>query len=193
MCIRDSPKVLLYHKPANQICSRKDPNDRETVFQHLPRLKYDRWIQVGRLDFNTSGLLLFTNHGELAHRLMHPSFEITREYAVRVMGTVTPHMLRQLKSGVRLDDGPAKFDTLKLVGGEGINQWYQVSLHEGRNREVRRLWESFDGITVSRLIRTQFANILLPRDLPRGRWRVLSKLEIQRLGDQVKLRFSATS
>jgi len=183
------PKVLMYHKPADQICTRKDPEDRETVFDRLPRLRYDRWIQVGRLDLTTSGLLLFTNHGELAHRLMHPSYQMTREYAVRVMGEVTATMLQQLKAGVELEDGVAKFETLKPAGGDGINQWFQVSLHEGRNREVRRMWEHFEGLTVSRLIRTKFANLELPRDLPRGRWRSLSKLDIQKLGDQVKLSF----
>jgi 23S rRNA pseudouridine2605 synthase len=184
------PKVLIYHKPDGQISTRSDPEDRDTVFDRLPRLKDDRWIQVGRLDYNTSGILLFTNHGELAHRLMHPSYEVEREYAVRVMGEVTRGMLKELRAGIALDDGMAKFDDLKEAGGTGMNRWYNVTLHEGRNREVRRLWESFEGIRVSRLIRTSFANIKLPRETSRGRWEFATRLQIQRLGDLVKLDFN---
>lgn len=183
------PKVLLYYKPEGEICTMDDPEGRKTVFQALPKLRGKRWIMVGRLDLNTMGILLFTTHGELANRLMHPKYQIEREYAVRVRGHVTNSMLTRLRTGVELEDGVAHFDTVTPVGGEGTNYWYNVTLKEGKYREVRRLWESQEGIQVSRLTRVRFANILLPRDMRRGNWEYLSKLEIQKLGDLVQLTF----
>jgi 23S rRNA pseudouridine2605 synthase len=167
-------RVLLYHKPEGEICSRKDPENRPTVFDRLPLLRNSRWISVGRLDFNTSGVLLLTNDGELAHRLMHPSKEIEREYAVRVQGQVSPAMLKNLKEGVALEGVPARFEVITDAGGEGSNHWYHVLVKEGRNRVVRKLWES-QGVKVSRLIRIRFGSITLPRALRRGRWMELEK------------------
>ncbi|MCD8524685.1 MAG: pseudouridine synthase [Gammaproteobacteria bacterium] len=183
------PKVLLYYKPEGEVCTQKDPEGRKTVFQSLPRLQGKRWMMVGRLDINTMGLLLFTTHGELANRLMHPRYEIEREYAVRVRGPITHAMLTRLRTGVELSDGIAHFDSVTLVGGQGTNQWFHVVLKEGRNREVRRLWESQEGIQVSRLTRVRFGHIVLPRDMFRGRWEYLSVLDIQKLGDLVGLTF----
>lgn len=160
-------RVLAYYKPEGEICAVTDPQDRATVFSNLPRLKNARWINIGRLDINTSGLLLFTTDGELANRLMHPKYEVEREYAVRVFGAVTPAQLNQLRRGVKLEDGMASFQSLKAQGGEGLNQWYHVSLTEGRNREVRRMWEAID-VKVSRLIRIRYGNVLLPKGLERG-------------------------
>lgn len=182
------PKVLMYYKPEGQVCTMDDPEGRNTVFDRLPRLRQGRWVMIGRLDINTMGLLLFTTHGELAHRLMHPSYEIEREYAVRIRGEVSASMLTQLRTGVELEDGIAKFDSVVHQGGEGLNQWYHVTLKEGRNREVRRLWES-QGLTVSRLIRLRFGNVSLPREVMRGRWEYLTKLQVHKLGDLVKLDF----
>lgn len=173
-------RILMYHKPVGEICTRSDPEGRPTVFDHLPLLRNQRWIAIGRLDFNTAGLLLFTNDGELANRLMHPSAEIEREYAVRVLGEVNKEMLGKLKKGVELEDGFANFAEIIDAGGEGANHWYHVTLKEGRNRIVRRLWES-QGITVSRLIRIRFGNIQLPRTLRLGRWEDLEKVEIENL------------
>ncbi|MDM8545729.1 pseudouridine synthase [Candidatus Venteria ishoeyi] len=181
-----TPRVLLYHKPAGEICSRSDPEGRPTIFDALPPIREGRWIAVGRLDLNTSGLLLFTNDGELANRLMHPSREIERIYAVRVLGEVKPEQLKQMKDGVILEDGKASFTYIRDVGGEGANHWYEVSLREGRNREVRRLWESQE-IQVSRLIRTTFAGIGLPRSLRTGHSLALEDTEMRQLYKLVAL------
>jgi 23S rRNA pseudouridine2605 synthase len=172
-------RVLMYHKPEGEICTRSDPQNRPTVFDHLPVLRKGRWIAIGRLDLNTSGLLLFTTDGELAHQLMHPSGEIEREYAVRVFGEVTSAMLKNLKRGVMLDDGNASFKEIEFKGGAAQNRWYHVVICEGRNREVRRLWESQPGIKVSRLIRVRFGDIPLPPLLRPGKWRELEKEEIE--------------
>ena len=174
------PRVVLYHKPEGEIVSRDDPEGRETVFDALPRMNGGRWIAVGRLDFNTSGLLLFTSSGELANRLMHPRYEMVREYAVRVLGDLTEEKLEQLREGVELDDGPAHFDSIEDGGGQGANHWYRVSLSEGRNREVRRMFEAV-GTTVSRLIRVRYGPFLLPPYLKRGKTRELEDTEVESL------------
>ena len=166
-------RVILYHKPIGEICTRHDPDGRETIFDHLPRLKHGRWIAIGRLDINTSGLLLLTTNGELANRLMHPSSEVEREYAVRVLGEVKHETLKVLTQGVLLEDGKAKFESILDSGGDGANHWYHVVLHEGRNREVRRLWEAV-GCTVSRLSRVRFGPVSLPRSIRPGKWQDLS-------------------
>ncbi len=170
-------RVLVYHKPEGELCSRSDPEGRPTVFDHLPMLRNGRWITVGRLDYNTSGLLLLTNDGELANRLMHPSSEIEREYASRIQGEVSPNILKKLRKGVKLEDGYAQFHEISDAGGEGTNHWYHVLVKEGRNRVVRRLWES-QGLTVSRLIRVRFGSLCLPRNLRRGKWLELEPTEV---------------
>jgi 23S rRNA pseudouridine2605 synthase len=167
-------RVLCYHKPAGEVCSRHDPEGRTTVFERLPSTKRGRWINIGRLDFNTAGLLLFTTDGELAYRLMHPSYNIEREYAVRILGEVDKEILKRLQEGVQLDDGMAHFNKIVYAGGNGANHWYHVSLNEGRNHEVRRLWES-QGVTVSRLIRIRFGPISLPRQLWAGHYIELNR------------------
>ncbi|MRJ42411.1 23S rRNA pseudouridine(2605) synthase RluB [Idiomarina sp. FenBw--71] len=179
-------RVLMYHKPEGELCTRRDPEGRPTVYDKLPRMQGARWVAVGRLDVNTSGLLLFTTDGELANRLMHPGHEIEREYAVRVFGDVDDAMLRKLKKGVQLEDGPAAFKEIKRGGGEGMNQWFRVMLTEGRNREVRRLWES-QGVQVSRLMRVRYGNIKLEQGLPQSGWGELSLTQINYLRELVGL------
>ncbi|RWU11719.1 23S rRNA pseudouridine(2605) synthase RluB [Pseudidiomarina gelatinasegens] len=179
-------RVLMYHKPEGELCTRKDPEGRPTVYDRLPRMQGSRWVAVGRLDVNTSGLLLFTTDGELANRLMHPGHEIEREYSVRIFGEVTDEMMRKLKQGVQLEDGPASFKEIKRGGGEGMNQWFRVMLTEGRNREVRRLWES-QGVQVSRLIRVRYGNIKLEQGLPQSGWGELPIKEINYLRELVGL------
>lgn len=179
-------RVLMYNKQEGELVTRKDPEGRRTVFDALPRLQAERWIAIGRLDINTSGLLLFTNDGELANRLMHPSMQVEREYAVRVMGEVTDEMLQRLQEGVMLEDGLARFTRVQAVGGEGINTWFHVVLAEGRNREVRRLWES-QGVMVSRLKRVRYANVILGRGLKLGQWTELNLDETNALARLVGL------
>ena len=173
-------QVLIYHKPTGEIVSKRDPEGRPSVFKRLPRLKMGRWIAVGRLDLNTQGLLMFTNDGELANKLMHPSQQIDREYAVRVMGAVNHEMLDRLVNGVELEDGKARFEDVQESGGEGVNRWFHVVVAEGRNRVVRRLWES-QGCKVSRLIRVRYGTVFLPPGLPAGQHQLLDKKEVQAL------------
>jgi len=173
-------RVLVYHKPAGEVVSRRDPEGRPVIFTQLPRLEVGRWIAVGRLDINTQGLLLVTNNGELANRLMHPSRQIEREYAVRVLGAVGEAVLDRLRTGVELEDGSARFETLEPAGGEGANRWYHVTLREGRNRIVRRLWES-QNLVVNRLIRVRFAMIALPPRLKAHTFSELGAAELDEL------------
>ena len=161
-------EVLLYHKPAGVVCTRSDEEGRTTIFENLPRVKHGRWLNVGRLDINTTGLLLFTNNGELAHRLTHPKYKIDREYAVRVFGTVNERMLLTIRKGVEVDGEVYSFNDVVAGEGSGSNKWFYCVVQTGRNREVRKLWES-QGVTVSRLMRVRFGNIMLPTDLRPGR------------------------
>ena len=184
--LKAKPQVLLYHKKIGEICSRNDPEGRPTVFDNLPKLSSGRWIQVGRLDINTDGLLLFTTDGELANRLMHPSYEIEREYASRILGKVTDEMIDRLTKGVELEDGIAKFTRIKFEGGEGANSWYHVVLNEGKNREVRRLWESQD-VVVSRLRRIRYGDIVLHRSLRAGEHENLPVRAMRNLYVKVKM------
>lgn len=176
----EETRCILYHKPTGEVCSRKDPQGRRTVFERLPKLKSGRWISIGRLDYNTSGLLLFTTDGELANVLMHPSSNIEREYMVRVMGEVDEDSLQRMIEGVMLEDGMARFTDIVDGGGDGINRWYYVVIMEGRNREVRRLWES-QGFTVSRLKRVRYGEVFIPSKVKQGQWIELSPKEIKGL------------
>lgn len=180
-------RVLIYNKPEGEVCTRNDPEGRPTVFDRLPRPHTGRWINIGRLDINTTGLLMFTTDGELANRLMHPSYQMDREYAVRVRGEVTEEMIENLKRGVMLEDGPAKFtDVQAAPGGEGYNRWFHCVVMEGRNREVRRLWESQD-VVVSRLKRVRFGPVFLTSELSMGRWREMGQAELDILSKEVGL------
>lgn len=174
------PRVLLYHKPEGEIVSRDDPDGRPTVFEKLPRINNGRWIAVGRLDFNSCGLMLFTSSGELANRMMHPRYGLEREYAVRVLGQPGTEALERLRSGVELEDGMARFNRFDEAGGDGANHWYNVTLSEGRNREVRRMFEAV-GLTVSRLMRLRYGPVQLPSSLKRGQWRELEPDEVEQL------------
>jgi len=180
------PRVILYHKPAGEIVSHDDPNGRANVFSRLPKMKVGKWLSIGRLDLNTEGLLILTTSGDLSNRLLHPRYGNEREYAVRVLGELGPEQRQLLLDGVVLDDGPASFGMVEFIGGEGSNRWYRVTLNEGRNREVRRMFESI-GLTVSRLIRTRFGDIVLPTTLRRGRWEELDPKLVSALMVQVGL------
>lgn len=184
------PRVLLYHKPAGEIVSQSDPEGRPTVFDSLPRLKTAKWVAVGRLDFNTEGLLIFTTSGDIANRFMHPRYGVEREYAVRTLGELAEADRQRLLHGIQLDDGQANFLRIVDGGGEGVNHWYHVALTEGRNREVRRMFEAV-GLTVSRLIRTRYGQFLLPRGLKRGRWQELEPEEVRALMAAVGLKAPA--
>ena len=185
------PRVLLYHKQEGEIVSRDDPEKRSNVFEKLPKLRGSKWIAIGRLDFNTSGLLIFTTSGELANRLMHPRFEVEREYAVRLQGEMTPDQMRQMtREGIELEDGTVKFEKLTDEGGEGFNHWYRLVLKEGRNRVVRRTFEAL-GMVVSRLMRVRFGIINLPPSIKRGKMAELGEGEIQMILDWVGLAVQA--
>jgi 23S rRNA pseudouridine2605 synthase len=178
--VEQPTRVLLYHKPVGEVVTRRDPEGRPVVFTQLPKLAVSRWIAVGRLDINTSGLLLVTNNGELANRLMHPSTQVEREYAVRILGDVSEATLARLKEGVELEDGKAKFDDIKFFGGEGANKWYNVIVAEGRNRLVRRLWESQE-VVVSRLMRVRYGPVVLPERLKARTFYELNDKELELL------------
>lgn len=185
------PRVIAYNKPEDEVVTKNDPQDRDTVFAHLPRLHHGRWVAVGRLDINTTGLILFTDNGELANRLMHPSGEIDREYLVRTMGLASDEVLRQLTRGVELEDGPARFEEVHYVGGgQGINHWYTVIIMEGRKREVRRMWEAV-GIKVSRLKRVRYGPISLAPSHRPGKVKELPPEEVIMLAERVGLHYSA--
>ncbi|MEQ1597890.1 MAG: pseudouridine synthase [Methylotenera sp.] len=174
------PQILIYHKPEGEIVSQDDPEGRASVFDKLPRIKQGKWIAIGRLDMNTSGLLIFTNSGELANRFMHPRYEVEREYAVRIFGELTEGQMLQLTQGIELEDGPAAFDSISPQGGEGANHWYQVVIREGRNREVRRLFEAFQ-LPVSRLMRVRFGPVNLPPRVKRGAMLKLEQKQVVEL------------
>ena len=175
-----APRVLLYHKPEGEIVSRDDPQHRASVFDKLPRIRGGRWIAIGRLDFNSCGLLIFSSSGELANRMMHPRYAIEREYAVRLLGELSEEATKQLTSGIQLDDGMARFQRLYPTGGEGANRWYEVTISEGRYREVRRMFEAV-GVTVSRLMRVRYGPLALPPRLKRGQVMELSPVDVQSL------------
>jgi 23S rRNA pseudouridine2605 synthase len=185
------PRVLMYHKPEGEVCSRSDPEGRPTIFENLPGLKHSRWVAVGRLDLNTSGLILVTDNGELANRLMHPSHQMQREYAVRVLGDASNEVIKKLTHGVKLDDGMARFEEVVKSGeqGAGANQWFHVVLVEGRNREVRRMWEAVD-LKVSRLMRVRYGNAILTKSQRPGQTRELTSKKIIELAALVGLEYN---
>jgi 23S rRNA pseudouridine2605 synthase len=176
------PRVLVYHKPEGEIVSHDDPGGRATVFERLPQVRGAKWLAVGRLDYNTSGLLLFTTSGELANRMMHPRFAVEREYAVRIVGELKPEQIEHLTTGIELSDGIAKCESVEDEGGEGTNHWYRIVLREGRNRVVRRMFEAL-GLTVSRLMRVRFGVVALPPRLKRGQVSSLPAGEVKQLLD----------
>lgn len=184
--VSEEQRVLLYNKPEDEICSRKDPEGRRSVFDRLPKIVHGRWVAIGRLDINTSGLLLFTTDGELANRLMHPSSNIDREYAVRVMGEVTEENVQAMHKGVMIDDHLCRFTDIQYFAGEGLNRWYHVVLMEGRNREVRKLWES-QGLKVSRLKRVRYGPIFIPSKVTKGEYYELPREEMRLLYQAVDL------
>jgi 23S rRNA pseudouridine2605 synthase len=177
---RTPPRVLLYYKPEGEIVSRDDPGGRPSVFDRLPQPRGAKWLAVGRLDLNTSGLLILTTSGELANRMMHPRYEIEREYAVRVLGRLNPEQQAKLLSGIQLEDGMARCESVRGQGGEGANHWYHVVIREGRNREVRRLFDAL-GLKVSRLMRVRFGSLTLPRNLRRGQFVEMPPRDIRQL------------
>lgn len=185
-------QVLIYRKPSGQIVTRSDPQGRETVFANLPRPGRGRWVAIGRLDVATSGVLGFTTDGELAQRLMHPEYRIPREYSVRVFGKVSDDHLKAMRAGVELEDGVARFDALEIGGATGDNQWFHVTVHEGRNRLVRRLWES-QGLQVSRLIRTRFGPLVADKSIRAGHSRLATQEEVRALRDLVGLGKSSSA
>lgn len=177
----EQPRFLIYNKPEGEICSTVSEEGKKSVFDSLPPLSQGRWVMVGRLDVNTSGLLLFTNNGELAHQLMHPSFQVERQYAVRVLGHITQNTLLTLKKGVEIQEGMSRFkEVVAMNSSSGANQWYTVTLAQGKYREVRQLWEAV-GCTVSRLIRIKYGSVVLPRELKKGKWQELSLGRVQEL------------
>jgi 23S rRNA pseudouridine2605 synthase len=185
-------RSLIYNKPDGEITSRTDPNGRPTVFDHLPNIRNARWVAVGRLDINTTGLLLLTTDGELAHAMMHPSSNVDREYACRIRGQASPEQLLRLREGVELSDGPARFSDIQEAGGSGENHWYHVTIMEGRNREVRRLWES-QGLVVSRLKRVRYGGVFLPKRLHMGKCSEITAKEHEILREDVGLAASNVS
>lgn len=174
------PRVLIYHKQEGEIVSRADPEGRKSVFDQIPRLKSLKWIAIGRLDYNTEGLLIFTTSGELANRFMHPRYQIEREYAVRLLGELTETHIQALKTGLELEDGLVKVKAIQVLAGEGVNRWYRITLTEGRNRVVRRVFETL-GFTVSRLLRVRFGNVTLPPRLKRGQWQELTDDDVRKI------------
>lgn len=184
-------RTLIYNKPEGEVTSRSDPEGRPTVFDRLPKVKNGRWVAIGRLDMNTTGLLLLTTDGELAHAMMHPSSNVDREYACRIRGKATDEQIQRLKEGVELNDGPASFSDIQEAGGTGENHWYHVTIMEGRNREVRRLWES-QGLTVSRLKRVRYGAAFLPKRLRMGQWSEISPKDYEVLRGDIGLEAAPT-